>query len=52
MTRLIAIAFFILLAFVLVRYRTSEKLQKWVVLVILSGVIIYTGTLVISELLR
>ncbi len=52
MTRLIAIALFIVLAFVLIRYRTSEKLQKWVVIVIISGLVLYTGTLVISELLR
>ncbi|SDH62769.1 hypothetical protein SAMN04488136_12236 [Vibrio xiamenensis] len=52
MTRLIAIALFIVLAFVLIRYRTSEKLQKWVVIVIVSGLVLYTGTLVISELLR
>ncbi len=52
MTRLVAIVFFMILAFVLIRYRTNAKLQKWVVIVILSGLVIYTGTLVISELMR
>ncbi len=34
MVRLIAIALLIALAFVLIRYRTNEKLQKGVVIVI------------------
>ena len=52
MTRLIAIAFLVVLAFMLVRYRTSEKLQKYVVVTLLSGFVIYTATLMMSELIR
>ncbi|MFB9134033.1 hypothetical protein M1D72_15270 [Vibrio sp. AK197] len=52
MTRLIAIAVFVVLAFLLIRYRTSEKLQKWVVITVISGLVLYTSTLVISELIR
>ncbi|MEH0741752.1 hypothetical protein H4F05_09510 [Vibrio cholerae] len=52
MTRLLAIAFLVALAFVLIRYRTSEKLQKAVVVTLISGFLIYTVTLVITELIR
>lgn len=52
MTRLIAIAFLIALAFVLIRYRTSEKLQKYVVLTLISGFLFYTATLMVTELIR
>ncbi|MEH0666106.1 hypothetical protein H4F18_00395 [Vibrio scophthalmi] len=52
MTRLLAIAFLVALAFVLIRYRTSEKLQKVVVVTLISGFLIYTVTLVITELIR
>ncbi|WP_167469913.1 hypothetical protein [Vibrio aquaticus] len=52
MTRLLAIVFFIALAFVLIRYRTSEKLQKYVVITLLSGFFIYTATLMVTELIR
>ncbi|MBN3494461.1 MULTISPECIES: hypothetical protein [Vibrio] len=52
MTRLIAIVFLVALAFVLIRYRTNEKLQKYVVTTLISGFIIYTVTLVVTELIR
>ncbi|ACP05694.1 TPA: hypothetical protein RUZ23_002666 [Vibrio cholerae] len=52
MVRLIAIALLIALAFVLIRYRTNEKLQKGVVIVILATFVIYTAFLMISELIR
>ncbi|ERB62577.1 hypothetical protein ACK1CN_05255 [Vibrio coralliilyticus] len=52
MTRLIAIVFLVALAFVLIRYRTNEKLQKYVVVTLLSGFFLYTATLVVTELMR
>lgn len=52
MTRLLAIAFLVVLAFILFRYRTSEKLQKYVVITLISGFVCYTATLMITELLR
>lgn len=52
MTRLIAIAVLIALAFVLIRYRTSERLQKWVVITLLSGFLVYTVSLMVTELVR
>ena len=52
MTRLIAIVFLVALAFVLIRYRTNEKLQKYVVITLVSGFLVYTTTLVVTELVR
>ncbi|ANS85300.1 hypothetical protein RJD38_00045 [Vibrio scophthalmi] len=52
MTRLIAIVFLIALAYVLVRYRTNEKLQKYVVITLISGFVVYVTTLMITELMR
>ncbi|EEX92192.1 hypothetical protein VIOR3934_04154 [Vibrio orientalis CIP 102891 = ATCC 33934] len=52
MTRLLAIVFLIALAYVLIRYRTSEKLQKYVVITMVSGFLIYTATLMVTELIR
>ncbi|MCG9597660.1 hypothetical protein L1D15_13120 [Vibrio sp. Isolate25] len=52
MTRLIAIVFLVALAFVLIRYRTNEKLQKYVVITLVSGFLVYTTTLVVTELMR
>ncbi|AIU66573.1 hypothetical protein CKF94_06320 [Vibrio coralliilyticus] len=52
MTRLIAIVFLVALAFVLIRYRTNEKLQKYVVITLISGFLVYTATLVVTELMR
>ncbi|MGT0149355.1 hypothetical protein ACT691_05360 [Vibrio metschnikovii] len=39
MTRLIFIGVLIVLAFLLIRYGTNEKLQKWVVIVLLSALL-------------
>jgi uncharacterized membrane-anchored protein len=52
MTRLIAIVFLLALAFVLFRYRTNEKVQKSVVIVIVSSFLLYTASLMFSELTR
>ncbi|GAK83715.1 hypothetical protein JCM19238_1277 [Vibrio ponticus] len=52
MTRLIAIVFLIALAFVLVRYRTNEKLQKYVVITLLFGFLVYTASIMVTELMR
>ncbi|WP_167521307.1 hypothetical protein [Vibrio ponticus] len=52
MTRLIAIVFLIALAFVLIRYRTNEKLQKYVVITLISGFLVYTASIMITELMR
>ncbi|GAL19124.1 hypothetical protein ACPV5O_10285 [Vibrio maritimus] len=52
MTRLLAIAFLVVLAFMLFRYRTNEKVQKGVVITVVSAFLIYTATLVVSELIR
>ncbi|ENM5742702.1 hypothetical protein V9N60_001995 [Vibrio metoecus] len=52
MLRLIAIVLLIALAFILIRYRTNQKLQKGVVIVILATFVLYTTFLVISELIR
>ncbi|MGL4380977.1 MAG: hypothetical protein ACRCTB_07930 [Vibrio sp.] len=47
-----AIALLITLALVLIRYRTNEKLQKGIVMVIVTIFVLYTTFLVISELIR
>ncbi|MEI8671023.1 hypothetical protein P4S52_02425 [Vibrio sp. SA48] len=52
MTRLITIVVLITLAFILVRFRTNEKLQKGVVITLLSAFVIYTASIVIAELTR
>ena len=52
MTRLLAIAFLVVLAYVLIRYRTNEKLQKYVVITLISVFCIYTSAVVVSELIR
>ncbi len=52
MTRLIAIVFLIAIAFVLIRYLTNEKLQKYVVLTLVGGFLVYTASLMITELMR
>ncbi|WP_175443259.1 hypothetical protein [Vibrio sonorensis] len=52
MTRLIAIAALVVIAFLLIRYRTNEKLQKWVVIGLVSGFIVYTASLMLTELMR
>ncbi|CAH0526033.1 hypothetical protein [Vibrio hippocampi] len=52
MARLIAITALLGLAFLLFKYRTNEKLQKGVVIALISGFVIYTISLMTTELLR
>ncbi|MCV3263084.1 hypothetical protein OGZ01_09935 [Vibrio harveyi] len=53
MTRLLAIAVLIGLAFVLFRYRTNEKVQKaTTVITLISAFLIYTASIMIAELTR
>ncbi|MGR5238641.1 hypothetical protein [Vibrio alfacsensis] len=52
MTRLLAIAVLIVLAFVLFRYRTNEKVQKATIIVLISAFLIYTASIMIAELAR
>jgi hypothetical protein len=52
MTRLITIVLLIVIAFILIRYRTNEKLQKGVVVSLLTAFVIYTASIMITELTR
>lgn len=52
MTRLITIIVLIALAYLLVRYNTNPKLQRWVVIALVSSIALYTVLLMISELSR
>jgi hypothetical protein len=52
MTRLLAIVFISALAFVLIRYRTNEKIQKSVVVTLIVGFLIYTASIMVTELIR
>lgn len=52
MTRLIFIGILIVIAFLLIRYGTNEKLQKWVVIVLLSAFGLYAMSLMVTELIR
>ncbi|WP_238132335.1 hypothetical protein [Vibrio cincinnatiensis] len=52
MGRLIAIGILIVLAFLLIRYGTNAKFQKWIVIVLLSAFALYTVSLVVTELIR
>ncbi|MGV3001745.1 hypothetical protein [Vibrio sp. E150_018] len=52
MTRLIAIAIFVVLAYLLLKYRTNAKLQTWVAIVLSSALLIYISFVMISELAR
>jgi lipoprotein signal peptidase len=52
MTRLIAIAVLIVLAMLLLRYRTNQKVQKGVVLTIVGGAVFYIISVFVVELLR
>ncbi|MFZ3431680.1 hypothetical protein [Vibrio harveyi] len=52
MTRLLAIAVLIGLAFVLFRYRTNEKVQEATVITLISAFLIYTASIMIAELTR
>ncbi|EGR3222171.1 hypothetical protein WOB98_18685 [Vibrio parahaemolyticus] len=52
MTRLLAIAVLIVVAFVLFRHRTNEKVQKATVITLIGAFLIYTASIVIAELIR
>ncbi|MCW8334062.1 hypothetical protein [Vibrio paucivorans] len=52
MTRLVAIVFLSALAFLLIRYRANEKVQKGVVSTLVGGFLVYVATLMIAELTR
>ncbi|MDF2152278.1 hypothetical protein [Vibrio sp. CAU 1672] len=52
MTRLLAIAVLIAIAFVLFRYRTNEKVQKITVIVLIGAFLLYTASIMIAELAR
>ncbi|MFC3023947.1 hypothetical protein ACFODT_08925 [Vibrio zhugei] len=52
MTRLIAIAVLLIIAFVLVRYGTNARLQKSVVITVGLGLVLYVASVVIVELFR
>ncbi|MGR5068116.1 MULTISPECIES: hypothetical protein [Vibrio] len=52
MTRLLAIAVLIGVAFVLFRYRTNEKVQKVTVITLIGAFLIYTASIMIAELTR
>lgn len=52
MTRLIAIAIFAVLAFLLLKYRTNAKFQKWAAYVLCSALLVYIVFVVGTELFR
>ncbi len=52
MTRLLAIAVLIAVAFVLFRYRTNEKVQKATVIALIGAFLIYTASIMFAELIR
>ncbi|MFV0575327.1 MAG: hypothetical protein ACK5NC_07965 [Vibrio sp.] len=52
MIRLIAIAIFAVIAYMLIRNKTSEKIQKWVAIVLSSILFLYFAAVVIAELAR
>ncbi len=52
MIRLLAIGVLIVLAFVLFRYRTNEKVQKATVIILVGAFLIYTASLMVAELIR
>lgn len=52
MIRLITIGLLIVLAYFLIRYRASEKLQKGVVITLGAAFVIYTVSVVVAELIR
>ncbi|MGF1694407.1 hypothetical protein L4D20_11955 [Vibrio kyushuensis] len=52
MTKLIAIVFVSALAFVLIRYRTNEKIQKGIVVTLVASFLLYTASIMITELSR
>ncbi|MGL6257697.1 hypothetical protein [Vibrio sp. WXL103] len=52
MIRLITIAVLIAVAYVLIRYRTNEKLQKIVVIGVVGAFLLYAASIMITELAR
>lgn len=52
MIRLIAIGLLIVLAYLLIRYRASEKVQKGVVITLGAGLVLYAASVVVAELIR
>jgi hypothetical protein len=46
------IALLIAIAYILLRYRSNARVQKWAVLGLLSGFIIYIVAVVIAELMH
>ncbi|WP_170066867.1 hypothetical protein [Vibrio gangliei] len=52
MTRLIAIALFAVLAYLLLRYRTNAQFQKWVAIVLSGALLAYIAVVMVSELIR
>lgn len=52
MIRLITIGVLIVIAFLLIRYGTSEKAQKGIVITLVGALIIYTVSVVVTELIR
>lgn len=52
MVRILAIFILIGIAFMLVKYRANQKLQKGVVVTLVTILAIYTTVVVISELLH
>jgi hypothetical protein len=52
MVKLIAIVTLIAFAYVLIRYRTHEKLQKGIIIFLCGAFIVYLVTVVVIELMR
>lgn len=52
MIRLITIGVLIVIAFLLIRYGVGEKAQKGIVVTLVAGLIIYTVSVVVTELIR
>lgn len=52
MLRLVTIAGLIALVFILIRYRTNKKVQKWVAIMMVSGFFVYVASIMVTELLR
>ncbi len=52
MTKLVALVVLMALAFIMVRYNTNAKVQKWVVISLVGSFAVYMTVVVISELMR
>ncbi|WP_295892643.1 hypothetical protein [uncultured Vibrio sp.] len=52
MTRLLAIVFISALAFLLIRYRTNEKIQKGIAVTLVVAFLLYTASIMVTELIR